>query len=234
MRPSPKKSAHGRGGGRKPKRDEKLVTSEATTTPDEGESSAEGGAGGGGGVLNLPLLGQGGCGMALRPSACPPPRTGRPGSREEQGMGRGEDSLSGQGPDGVLGGPTPPQCGVPRGGGGDRLWLLPGVRVGRGRRVRRWEWRLGGEDGPAGGLLVASGVRQGRGFRVEGEARSDPGWPALARCLAELARVALWLAPRLRVDLLRLLGRCLCWRSEFSLHRRIGGRRRYSPDSWGS
>ena len=49
VRPSPKKSAHGRGGGRKPKRDEKLVTSEATTTPDEGESSAEGGAGGGGG-----------------------------------------------------------------------------------------------------------------------------------------------------------------------------------------
>ena len=43
---------------------------------------------------------------------------------------------------------------------------------------------------------------------MEGEARSDPGWPALARCLAELARVALWLAPRLRVDPLRLLGRC--------------------------
>ena len=162
----------------------------------------------GGGLLNLPLLGQGGCRMALRPSACPPPRTGRPGSREEQGIGRGEDSLSGQGPARVLGGQTPPRYGVPRGGGGDRLWLLPGVRVGRGRRVRRWEWRLGGEDGPAGGLLVASGVRQGRGFRVEGEARSDPRWPALARCLAELARVALWLAPRLRVDLLRLLGRC--------------------------
>ena len=123
-------------------------------------------------------------------------------------MGRGEDSLSGQGPAGVLGGQTPPQYRVPRGGGGDRLWLLPGVRVGRGRRVRRWEWRLGGEDGPAGGLLVASGVRQGWGFRVEGEARSDLGWPALARCLAELARVALWLVPRLRVNLLRLLGRC--------------------------
>ena len=61
---------------------------------------------------------------------------------------------------------------------------------------------------PAGGLLVASGVRQGRGFRVEGEARSDHGWPALVWCLAELARVALWRAPKLRVDLLRLLGRC--------------------------
>ena len=65
-----------------------------------------------------------------------------------------------------------------------------------------------GADVPAGGLLVASGVQQGQGFRVEGEARSDPGWPALARCLAELARVALWLAPRLGVDVLRLLGRC--------------------------
>ena len=123
-------------------------------------------------------------------------------------MGRGDGLLSGQGPAGLLGGQPPPKCGVPRGRGGDRLWLPPGVRVGRARRVRRSEWRLGGEDGPAGGLLVASGVRQGRGFRVEGEARSDPVWRALARCLAELARVALWLAPRLRVDLLRLLGRC--------------------------
>ena len=61
---------------------------------------------------------------------------------------------------------------------------------------------------PAGALLVASGVRQGQRFRVEGEARSDPGWPAVARCLAELSRVALWLAPKLIVDLLRLLGRC--------------------------
>ena len=69
-------------------------------------------------------------------------------------------------------------------------------------------WGGGGEDVPAGALLVASGLRQGRGFRVEGEARSDPGWPALVRCLAELARVALWLAPKLRVGLVRLLGEC--------------------------
>ena len=82
------------------------------------------------------------------------------------------------------------------------MWLLPGVCVGSG------SWGGGGEDTPAGALLVASGVRQGRGFRVEGEARSDPGWPALVRCPAERAQVALWLAPTLRVDLLRLLGRC--------------------------
>ena len=37
---------------------------------------------------------------------------------------------------------------------------------------------------------------------------SDPGWPALVQCLAELARVVLWMAPRLRVDLVRLLDRC--------------------------
>ena len=129
----------------------------------------------GGGLLNLPLLGNGGPRMAMRPSACPPPRTGTPGLGWEHGMGRGDGSLSGQGPAGVSGGQTPPQCGAPRGGGGSRLWLLPGVRVGRGRRVRRWEWRLGGEDRPAGGLLVASGVRQGQGFQVEGEARSNPG-----------------------------------------------------------
>ena len=61
---------------------------------------------------------------------------------------------------------------------------------------------------PAGALLVASGVCQGRGLRVQGEARSDPSWPALVRCLAELARVALWLAPKLGVDLRRLVGRC--------------------------
>ena len=43
---------------------------------------------------------------------------------------------------------------------------------------------------------------------MKGEARSDPGWPVLVGCLVKLAQVALWLAPRLRVDLRRLLGRC--------------------------
>ena len=63
-------------------------------------------------------------------------------------------------------------------------------------------------DVPEGALLVARGVRQRRGFGVEGVARRDLGWPAMAQSLSELAWVALWLAPRLWVELLRLLGRC--------------------------
>ena len=61
---------------------------------------------------------------------------------------------------------------------------------------------------PGGVLLVACGVRQRQGFSVEVEVRRDSGWPALAQSLCELALVALWLALRLRVELLRLLGRC--------------------------
>ena len=84
------------------------------------------------------------------------------GAAGRKGDGAGGRFVVGARPRRGLGGsnpPPPPQYGVPRGGEGDRLWLLPGVRVGRGRRVRSWEWRPGGEDGPAGGLLVASGVR---------------------------------------------------------------------------
>ena len=131
---------------------------------------------------------------------------GEPGGGGGAGDGVGDASLLGQGPDRALGGQSPPKCGVPRGGGEDRLWLLPSA-ADNACAGGSGGWG-GGEDVPAGALLVASGVRQGRGFRVEGEARSDPGWPALARCMAELARVALWLAPKLRVDLLRLPGRC--------------------------
>ena len=70
--------------------------------------------------------------------------------------------------------------------------------------MRRWEWQLGGRESavPERALLVACGVRQRQGFKVEGVAQREPGWPPLAKGLSELARVALWLAPRLRVELL--------------------------------
>ena len=79
---------------------------------------------------------------------------------------------------------------------------------------------------PAGALLVASGVGQGRGFRSEGEAQSDPGWPALARCMAELAWLAFWLAFKLRVDLLGLWVGALSWQRWYSQRRRTRGRGR--------
>ena len=66
----------------------------------------------------------------------------------------------------------------------------------------------GGAGVLEGALLVTCGVRQRPGFRVEGVVRRDPEWPALAQSLSELARVALWLAPWVRVELVRLLGRC--------------------------
>ena len=75
--------------------------------------------------------------------------------------------------------------------------------------MRRWKWLLG-DPGLAilqGVLLVVCGVRQNPGIQVEGETRRDPEWPALAQCLSELARVALWLAPRVWVELKWLLGR---------------------------
>ena len=162
-------------------------------------------------LLNLPLLGHGGHRLALRPSACPPPRTGRPGLGGERGGGggRGDCSLSGHGPAGVLGGQTPPpSAGYPGEGEKAAGGSCQGCASAEDGACAGGSGGWGGADVLARGLLVASGVRQGRGFRVEGGARSDPGWPALARCLAELARVALWLAPRLKVDLLRLLGRC--------------------------
>ena len=68
----------------------------------------------------------------MRPSASPRPQTGDLGAGGARVMEGGDASLLGQGPDGALGGPSAPQPGVPRGGGEDRLWLLPGVRVGRG------------------------------------------------------------------------------------------------------
>ena len=100
-----------------------------------------------GGLLSLPLLGREGHQLAMRPCACYRPQTRNPGAGGARGMEGGDTSLLGHGPDTALGGPNPPQCGVPLGGGEDRLWLLPGVRVGLGRRVRRWEWRLGGGGG---------------------------------------------------------------------------------------
>ena len=209
VRPSSKASASGRGVGRVPKRDDKLVTSEATTTPDGGDSSAEEGARGRASEAPAsgPRRAPGGNEAICMSSASEPRNEGEGGVRGVEG---GSASLLEQGHTRASGGPNPHRCGVPQGRGDGLMWLLPGVCVGRGRRVRRWEWQLGGreEDVPAGALFVASRVRQGRGFRVEGKARSDPGWPALVRCLAELARVAMWLAPRTRVDLLRLLGRC--------------------------
>ena len=57
-------------------------------------------------------------------------------------------------------------------------------------------------------MLITCCVPQGQGFRVEREARSEPHRPALVHCVAEFAWGALWLAPRLRVNLLQLLGRC--------------------------
>ena len=64
-----------------------------------------------------------------------------------------------------------------------------------------------GKGAPEGGLLVAKGMRRGPGCRVEAEVRSDPGWPALARVLAGLAGVAVWLAPKLGFPFDRILGR---------------------------
>ena len=77
--------------------------------------------------------------------------------------------------------------------------------------MRRWAWLPGGLglDIPEGALLFAGGVHQKPGFQVEGGPRRDLEWPVLAQCLSELARVALWLAPRVRVELKRLLGRCM-------------------------
>ena len=121
------------------------------------------------------------------------------GARPRQGVG------------GVQPPPPPPVRRTP--GKGRRPPVAPAGSTCRPRTTRALVGVAAGggageEDVPVGALLVASRVRQGRGFRLEGEAQSDPGWPALVRCLAELARVALWLAPMLRVHLLRLLGRC--------------------------
>ena len=126
------------------------------------------------------------------------------------GGGGGGRFVIGAGPRQGVGGSKPPPVRAPL-GKGRRPPVAP---TGSTRRPRTTGAPVGvaaggaEEDAPEGALLVACGVRQGQGFRVEGEAQSDPGWPALVQCLAELARVALWLAPRLRVDLLRLLGRC--------------------------
>ena len=64
-----------------------------------------------------------------------------------------------------------------------------------------------GKGAPEEGLLVAKGMRRGPGCRVEAEVRSDPGWPALARVLAGLAGVPVWLAPKLGVPFDWILGR---------------------------
>ena len=166
-----------------------------------------------GGLLSLRLLGRGGHQLAMRPPACPRPPTGNQGAGGGGGW-RGGGALRywSKAPPGRWGVQTPPGAGYPR----------EGEKASCGSC---WEYYAsaaddpcaggsggsggGGEDVAAVALLVASGVRQGRGFRVEGEARSDPSWPVLVQCLAEVARVALWLAPRLRVDLLRLLGSCI-------------------------
>ena len=60
-----------------------------------------------------------------------------------------------------------------------------------------------------GALMIVQGVRRKQGFRPEGEARREGGWPALAQCMVELVRVALWMAPRVKVGIERLLGRCV-------------------------
>ena len=110
--------------------------------------------------------------------------TGSKGESLERGGG---DLSSGPDPGRVSAGPDPLRSGLARSGQlGEDLWLRPRVRVGRSRRVRRWEWEIVGEGKGAleGGLLVAKGMRRGPGCRVEAEVRSDPGWPALARVLA--------------------------------------------------
>ena len=186
----------GWGGGKAPKRDDKLVTAEASTSPDGGDSSAEEGA-------------------RERASEAPAARPrGAPAGDEAMCVSSASDGDAGGG-EGVgtlrywreatsrrRGVQTPSGAGYPKEGeeatcGSCREYAS--ARVAAGGRE---------EDAPEGVLLVAYGVCQGQDFRVEGEAQSDPRWPALVQCLAELARVALWLAPRLRVDLLRLLGRC--------------------------
>ena len=136
---------------------------------------------------------------------------GEPGAGGGAGSGGGGRFVVGARPrQGVGGTKPPPVRGTP--GRGRTPPVAPSGSTRRPRTMRAPVGVAGGGGGQRTrrreALLVASGVRQGRGFRVEGEARSDPGWPALARCLAELARVALWLAPKLKVDLLRLLGRC--------------------------
>ena len=55
-----------------------------------------------------------------------------------------------------------------------------------------------------------------------------------AQSLSELARVVLWLAPRLRVELFRLLGRCTVLAERVFAAAEDWGRGRSLPGFWGS
>ena len=94
---------------------------------------------------------------------CPRPRAGKQGRGRRGCRGRGGGaSLLAQGHVRAWGGPNPLRCSLPRGRGEGHLWVLPGVRVGRGQRVRQWKRHRGGgeEDAPEGALLVPFGMQQ--------------------------------------------------------------------------
>ena len=155
------------GRGKRKEAYEKLVTSEATTT--SGEESSISVESPPGGAVAPAGLGEGG-GRTAETICVSSASDGEQGG--ELGAGGGGNLSSGPDPGRVSAGPDPLRSGVARSGRlGEDLWLRPGVRDGRGRRVRRWEWEIVGEGKGAleGGLLVAKGMRQGPGCRLEAE-----------------------------------------------------------------
>ena len=160
-----------------------------------------------------PHAGSGGCQLALRPSASPRPPRGtrdRRGGWRRGGGGGGQVRRRRETASGCAGGPTPASAGYSREGvtatcGSSREFASAADDgCGGGSGI----WGGGSRTSRRGRCWSRAACVSGRGFRVAGVARREPGWPALAQGLAELARAALWLASRLRVELLKLLGSC--------------------------
>ena len=203
MLPAPKAPARGRGKGKA----QKSVTLEASTFPGGGNYSAKEGPKGG--TTAAPHAWSGGRGAeTIYVSTASDGYTGGGGTREGGG-GIEPYSLFARDPARASRGPNPRKYAVPLGGDGGNMWLPPAFRVGRGRQVRRLEWLLGGQglDVPEGSLLVACGLHHKPGCREEGVTGRDPRWPAMAQLVSELTRMALWPAPWVRAELMKLLGR---------------------------